>query len=146
MKKYEGYSLVEIIVTIGILIVISGLVYSLTFTQLNTHTSRDYIYALYTYVNLAQSNAYTSNGDQEYGVYITSDRFIYYEGEDKDHNTYTREYLSPASSLVSVDGSNDIHFEMKTLKPVNTSKVTISEGTMAYYVYINSEGMVDILR
>ena len=143
-KKLKGFSLLEIIVTVGILLLFSGIIFPFTITKIKRTQLQSYASEIAADIYFQQQEA--RNRNQPTGVFLESGQYTLFTGEtyatatEKDKKELKkRTYLS---SIMLNDGTS-IRFEGSSFKPLTYGSFLLSNGRSSVKIEINQEGLVE---
>ncbi|WKZ30833.1 MAG: prepilin-type N-terminal cleavage/methylation domain-containing protein [Candidatus Dojkabacteria bacterium] len=146
-SKYKGFTLIEIVVVIGIMIAAFAVVFPLTVSQIRENklisTAEEVAGAIFE----AQQYAYNKKNGLGYGIKFNSDSYEYISGAN--YNEAVADDLFTIESGVDVTESlfgtkTDIFFQPGSVRPDDPGEITISDGALTVTVSINSEGAIFI--
>jgi Tfp pilus assembly protein FimT len=146
-QKLEGFSLFELIVTMGILLILSIIVFPIA-TQKAQQTRLD-TYASELVTDLYFQQQQSTMRNESRGVLIESNGYTLFDGEssaeaiEKDIRSYPNNIRI---SSVSFSMGNEVLFPEGNFKPSSFGTLIISDGTFAVQVYINKEGLIGYER
>jgi prepilin-type N-terminal cleavage/methylation domain-containing protein len=143
-KQIHGFSLIEMIIVVGIFSLIS-LISSSIYTSFKSQGNINI--AAYTIVEglrHAQSNAEKAKGDSRWGVEILSDKIVVFKGDDyNSRDTGSDEFLNFPNGI-SASGLSEVVFEKITGITSNTGTTTLTKtnSTSTKDIYINEKGTI----
>ena len=142
--KLKGFSLFELLVTMGILLLLSTIVFPLATQKAQMSKLETYASQLVTDAYFQQQEAYLKGFQR--GLSISSDGYTLFDGEslatatDTDIKKYPRNI---SIESISFSSGNEIVFPEGTFKPSSFGTLIISDGTFSVRVYINQEGLIE---
>jgi type II secretory pathway pseudopilin PulG len=142
-KQLNGFSLFEIIVTLGILLIITVVVFPIAVNQAGKTKLESYANKIATDIYYQQQRSLNRNLEQ--GILVQSSRYILFDGEGYSSSTDTDIKNLPANiriHSVSLSSGNEILFEKGSFKPIVYGSLVVSDGIFSYRVYINREGLI----
>lgn len=146
-SNYNGFSLAEITVVLGIIAVMAGIVAPITLSELTsnrlTTTSSD----MKSSIIRLQQDSYANIDSGIYGIYYDGSTIFIYEGASYASSVWTEEIvmergISVKSFTVS-GGGNEIHFD-NSIDPNQSLSVVLTNGSKDQTLTVNIEGLVDI--
>jgi len=152
MEAKKGFSLIEILVVIGILSILVGFVLvimnSFQKERVLDATAEEIINSL----RLAQSKTLASEGASPYGIYFENDRFTLFKGAFFDSASPDNlVHQLPTTLLISqinlTDGTSSVAFERLTgyAEAEGTIKIEMaSDASQNKIIYIDSSGTVSL--
>ena len=143
-KTYTGFSLIEVILTLGILMTISIFVFPLTTEKVRLSRLNDYASQLTTDIYFQQQESYFKKASK--GVVFNTDGYTVFEGENYSEATdeFSKSFPRNISITTTISPTpNQILFNGESFKPISYGEVIISDGQNSIELYINKEGLVD---
>ena len=142
-KKLKGFSLLEIIVTLGIMMLFAGIVFPVGVNKSQKTKLESYASQLVTDIYYQQQRS--SFKDISTGVSLGVNTYTLFDGESLSTalDTDLRKY--PANiriTSIALTASNEIFFPAGEFKPSVYGTLLLTDGTNIVEVYINREGLV----
>ncbi len=143
-ENKKGFSLLEIILATGIIILITGI--SIPIYQ-SYQVRNDIDLAVFSIVEglyRAQALSRANRGDSTWGVYATTSKVIVFKGSDFNSRDINFDEENNISDTISISGINEIVFDKLTGYPKTTGTIiltTINNSTSS--ISINSKGMIE---
>lgn len=143
-KTYSGFSLLEIVLTIALLLLMGGILFPTTIgniakTQVNTYASQ--IATDIRYQQQRAKNRNISTGIYfQYGQYTLFDGDTFATGTDKDTKVLPNNIRIPVLSLTN---GNSIIFPAGEFRPSSYGNITLSTTGYSTKVNINMEGLIE---
>jgi prepilin-type N-terminal cleavage/methylation domain-containing protein len=143
-KKHttKGFSLVEVIVVLGIVAILTTTVMSV-YKNLNTQneiilTAQSVVHSL----RSAQVHARASASDSSWGVYVESGMVTVYKGAEYTvrDDSFDKEISFPESTTFS--GLNEISFLKFTGLPQVDGVMTLTNSNESIDIIVNEKGMI----
>lgn len=143
-ENLKGFSLLEIIVTVGILLLFSGIIFPFTITKIKRTQLQSYASEIVADIYFQQQEA--RNRNQPMGIFLESGQYTLFTGETYETATAKEKkelkrgtYLS---SIILNDGTS-IRFEGSSFKPLTYGSFLLSNGRSSVKIEINKEGLVE---
>lgn len=147
MKIYKGFTLIEVIVSVGIITLLGTLLVPISINQIYYSRSESIASVLASSLYTQQQNSFNSYENNEYGVVVNTNTITLYTGTSYAANTSSRDIETEGVVLQpSLGGGTEIHFSKNSLKPSVSGTILSSYGDANVTVLINSEGMISIVR
>lgn len=150
MYKYSAYTILEIVIVMGILVAVSIVVLPITLQQVEEARAEHAAIDISSRIFSAQQNAYNGKNNVEYGIRFTNNNYFLFTG-----NSYATATDAEAFDLLGQlkitqinleGGSDEIIFEQGSLMPSVTGYIQMTDNISTYRVTINSEGLITIAK
>lgn len=147
-----GFTLLEVIIVIGLFLVVSALSLHIDVRTIRTQTYRDDVNALETALRTARTRALTAycvgicTGPQAHGIYFAYDHYIIFQGNSYNPtNPYN--VSVPLDSGLRVHGLYTVTFLPRSGMATTTPHTVwdldlIQPGGVASAIHFNSEGRI----
>jgi len=142
-RKLKGFSIFEILITLGIILMLSALVFPFTLQKLQESKLNSYTSQLATDIYFQQQESYYKNSAR--GVSFSTHGYTIFDGETLDTATESSETEFPINiSVTAVDFPTGIefHFSQGEFKPSSSGYIQLFDGFNTMRVYINQEGLI----
>lgn len=138
----EGFTLIEILIAIAILIFIGVIGIIMTLDSYQRYLFRSDLDTAVALLSKARSSAMYSIGETSHGVYFgDDDYFILFRGDfygsDPDFD-----FPVEKSKVTSINGADEIIFNPPSGESADDT-LTLSNGIQSYDITINEEGGID---
>lgn len=145
--KYLGFTLIEVILVIGVITGIGAFVVPTTVTQIYFSRADSMANVIASSIYAQQQYSYNGYENNEYGIKVESNRLILYTGNTYDTRIYEKVINANGVELYpNLGGSDIIHFDNSSLKPTKSGTIRSQYGGVYVDVVINSEGLVYVDR
>lgn len=145
-KTMSAFTLMEIIVVIGLFVVIVGIVFPMSLRQISQNELSSTTQVLTSDIFTQQQKAHAGENDQSYGINFSGGSYEIYTGDSYVGATEKETMDIPSEfSITSIsfsDSNNDLNFSKGEFFPDAAGFVRISDSTDTYDVVINSEGAI----
>lgn len=136
-----GFTLVEIVIAMAILVIIAGSGFYAGFGQFQSYslrTDRDTVVSL---LQKARSRAMNNIGQVKHGFSIQGSNYVVFEGSSYATRNVGADQIIPKSSLVSLSGVSEVIFDQLT-GDVSTGagSITLTVAEADQIITINNEG------
>lgn len=142
LKNRAGFSLIEILVVIGIftvLLTVSTSVYN----NIKSHSNLDLATnGLVEALRFAQSSAQSGKGDSKWGVEVFSDKVLVFKGNAYLGRDVAFDKVLDFAGGISASGLSEIVFEKLTGATSTVGTVVLSNTSGNKNIYINEKGTV----
>lgn len=145
--KYLGFTLVEVILVIGVITGIGAFVVPTAVTQIYFSRADSMANVIASSIYAQQQYSYNGYENSEYGIKIESNRLILYTGNTYETRTSEKIINGDGVELYpTLGGSDIIHFDNSSLKPTTSGTIRSQYAGVFVDVVINSEGLVYVDR
>jgi prepilin-type N-terminal cleavage/methylation domain-containing protein len=141
-RGQSGFTLVELLLVMGIFVVIMGFTapVALDFlTRTDLSTSRDQAKSA---IRRAFQRARSSEGDSAWGVRVQPSKITIYKGNNFATRDQAYDEVSSISPTINFSGITDISFQKMSGTPSTTGNLSLSSSAGTRTLSINSEGRV----
>ena len=142
-NKLQGFSIFEILITLGIILMLSVLVFPFTIERLQETKLNTYASQLSTDIYFQQQESVYKNSLR--GISFSSNGYTIYDGETLSTATETSSQDFPSNvSITPVDfvNGNEFYFPEGEFKPSSSGYLILSDGMNSVRVFINREGLI----
>jgi prepilin-type N-terminal cleavage/methylation domain-containing protein len=141
-KDDRGFSLVEILVVIGIFSILATISVS-TYTNFKAHNSLEVTSnGLVEALRFAQLNSQAVNGDSKWGVKILENEMIIFKGSTYDSREISADQNIALVSGVVPSGLSEIIFEKVSGKTSTTGTIILTNNSGEKNILINEKGTI----
>ena len=146
----KGYTLIEVLVVIGLLLVITAVIMPLGVSILNRQDAKNSSENIKSLIFYYQQRAYSGDGDSDYIVKFNSSNVQFYKGSDTSTGvldqtiTLKSGVYIPSTNLTG--GTNEILFTKNNLLPSSSGTITFTNEGISYLLSINQEGFMEIYK
>ena len=143
-KKLYGFSLFEIIITMGILMLLSLIVFPVATQKAQQSKLESYVSKLSTDIYYQQQRAKMK--DMNAGIKFESNKYTLFDGASSPTSTETDIKTLPSNIYIysiTFDANNELFFPQGNFKPYVSGRVIVSDGTFSFEVRINPEGLIE---
>lgn len=149
-KKEAGFTLIEMLVVIGIVIVVAFIVVPISVVQLQGNKLESETKKLKSSMHNQQQYAYSAREDSAYGIVFNSGNYVLYQGDSYATATVTETIdLTNEVDIVQInfaDSSSEVNFAKNEFRPSTTGNIVISDGINSYTININSQGLIETTK
>lgn len=136
-----GFSLLEILLAIGILSVIFAIGLP---TSVDFYSSYQFDSEVNTFVSIleqARNSAMTNRNESSHGVYAAPNQFIIFQGSSYAARDISQDRIFPRDGNINISGPTELAFTSLSGQTASTT-YAFNRGQRSVNVYVNSEGMV----
>lgn len=144
IKQQSGFSLVEVLVVIGIVAILSTVSVS---SYVNHKTQNEFELAsteLVRHVNLAQQNARLGYQDSDWSLYKNENTVTLFAGDDYDSRDTAKDKDFEVNSRINISGPDTITFQKVSGYPKAVGTYTVGDGERSQVISINEYGTLTI--
>lgn len=144
MKKYSGFTLIEMLVVIAIVTMMGVFLIPISISQVYMSKADGVVNQLSSAIYKQQQDAYSGYLDSEFGIKIDSNSFTTYRGNSFDVgvNKVTTTFQTETISTSLTGGSTEIHFEKGSLRPSVNGSLNVGSSGISIQVVVNKEGLI----
>ena len=150
MRRLKAFTLLEVLVVLGILSAISVIIIPVAVSQLRRDQAESTATDITSAMFAQQQKAVTGQASSGYGIAIYSNKYTIYKGASlaaatvKDDVTFTSGLSISNINLAA--GGNEIKFNQGSVTPNTTGSFNINSSNSTYKVDINREGLISTTR
>jgi len=143
-KDLKGFSLLEIILTLGLLLFITALTFPTTTGNAQKSKIKEYASQIASDIYYQQQRAKSKNIST--GIYFTNGKYYLFDGDsfvtglDKDERDLPNNMYISSISLTTDDS---ILFQNGSFKPISFGNFNIGIGPQSVRIGINEEGLIE---
>ena len=145
-KSYKAYSLMEIVIILGLFFGILAMILPVGVRELQVNRAQTSAFDIESALNLVQSNAYTGLNGKDYGIKLETDKYITYTGNDYISQESSDEFILNLSVNISninlVPAITDINFNTGQLQANVSGSFDIGTPEQIYRVHITEQGLI----
>ena len=142
----RGFTLIEVIVVIGIMALLAGLGATVSFTYLRGQRLETSAELILSETMRAQTDAYTQADDQAHGVKVLSDRVVRFEGVSYAARITAKDEIDMFPGSLTVSGLSEWAFAAASFYPGTAGTMTLTDGDQSYDLTISSYGVVEVTK
>jgi prepilin-type N-terminal cleavage/methylation domain-containing protein len=148
--RKKGFTLVELVVVMGIMSIIGAFILPLTATDVKSNNAKNAANNLTSLLYSYQSSAYSGKDNKSYGLAFDVTGYTLFIGSSLATAESTeRINLDSGIYIYTIsltNSSNEIVFSPNSIKPLNYGEIRVSSENGVYGVSINQEGFIDYYR
>ena len=138
--KKQGFSLVELLIVIGIFMLIGNISYTV-YTNTKSHYSIEIgSGSIVETLRVAQANAMHGKLDSNWGVFIGSEHITMFVGDSYNTRDSGQDVMLSLPPKLVLTGVNEIVFENITGIPSVSGTITLHNGETVMNILINEKG------
>jgi Tfp pilus assembly protein FimT len=141
--KLHGFSLFEVLVTLGVLLMLSGLVFPFTIQKVQQSKLENHASQLVSDIFFQQQESYYKNSPR--GIAFSSNGYTIYDGESLASSTESSYKAYPNNiqiHSVNFFTGTEFNFPEGEFKPSSSGDLIITDGFNSIKIYINREGLI----
>lgn len=138
-----GFTLIELVVSIGILIIIFGLGAFVSMDTYRTQAFASEKTTLHTLLQKARSQAQHHVDGKAHGVYVTQSAYILFTGSSYAMRDTAKDISFPATPSIRESGLSEIVFAPLTARVASPGSMTLTDGVRSATFFVNDEGGID---
>ena len=141
--RSRGFSIIEILIVFGLVMILVGMTTPVGFRYYQVQLLDESVSLIFDTLLRAQQYALLQKNDSAFGVYFNNGEFVLFEGDSFVSRDQDKDESFVFSEDISIIGSQEIVFSKREGVPSATGTITISSGSLAEYIEVNSVGRVD---
>jgi len=140
----RGYTLIEILIVIGITSVVVGLAVPVSISQLSRNRAIDAAAEISSNLFLYQQYSYSKKDGKRYGARINAENYemVISEDETIDGSDEFVLYEYPDKVTVDVLSDDEFFFDEGGFRPSEPMNFSINYGSASVVIEINSQGLI----
>lgn len=139
--KLSGFSLVEMLLTMGLLVSLTGLSMTIYMSYLDQNKLDSARSTVVQALTAAQTNAAAAVGDSEWGVRVNTANVILFKGSSYATRDATQDFTYTYSTTVSLSGPTEVVFSRVYAVPATTGTITLSLFGKSEAIQLNSKAI-----
>lgn len=143
-KNMKGFSLLEIILTLALLLLITAITFPTTLGNVQKSKARTISSQIATDLYYQQQRARSKNIST--GVYFENGRYTLFDGDSFSVGTEKDQKILPSNiriSSISLTTNNSVLFEGSEFKPVSFGSLYVLVMGQSFRVSMNEEGLIE---
>lgn len=140
--RQAGFTLIEILISIGIMLVLLGLTTPFTihfYRRYQIVTERSLLLSL---LRQARTLSFAGAGSTDHGVHIASASYTLFEGSSYAARDQSKDQAFDRASNVTITGPSDMLFKYLSARAASAS-FTFDNGTLQEKIMVNREARID---
>ena len=146
LKAYKrfsrGFSVIEMLIVIGIVMIIVGITAPVGFRYYQTQLLDESTCLVFDTLRRAQQNAMFQKNDNAFGVFFEENSFTLFDGSTFLTRDENEDEVFILSNNISLSGLQEIVFSRKHGTTAD-GEIVISMGNISEYVDVNTKGRID---
>ena len=142
----KGFTLIEIIVVMGLFSVISFMTIPTSINQYKRYVAKESALNIMHFLRISQNNAKVRLFGMPSGFKILPDSFVVFSGESYVSRFLDVDEVYALPGSVSVEGMQEVIFDEITGIPSTSGIIEVISGGYSYDIYISDNGLVEILQ
>jgi prepilin-type N-terminal cleavage/methylation domain-containing protein len=144
IMSQKGFSLTEVLLSIGLISLVSASLYVVNIQYLHRNEMQDALTTLHNALNFAQSSAIAMRQDSEWGVHAAGSVITVFKGSTFSARETLHDDDFAVSPGVSITITNDIVYEKYTGVIPNAISATVTaRNNESTTLQINTEGIIN---
>lgn len=140
---HTGFTLIEILIVIGIFAILAGLGLFLGFDVYTSNALRSERNTLLSVLEKTRSRAMNNMNESGHGLYITSSEYIMYRGSSYASRNPSYDENIQANPAIAHTGLQEVSFGQLTGNPSATGTITLSDAVRSLNISVEDEGMIN---
>lgn len=140
---HNGFTLLEIVITMGILALLATLTLPLTTDAYRSFVLDSELKNFISILRRSQSFAMSNKLESDYGVKLQPDNFVVFKGSSFVARDPDFDENYPREGAVTITGFDEIVFQRLSGSPTATATAELSAGSGTRIININRYGSID---
>jgi type II secretory pathway pseudopilin PulG len=146
MEKESGFTIVELILVIGLILTLGGFMLSFGLGFYRSQVLEDATARINTVLREAQGKAFYEKRDASFGVRFKPDSYIFFQGESFSGRVSELDLTYDLPEPVSISGPDEVVFTQGSGTSTFSGVLTLKLGVKKREIEINSEGKIGIQK
>lgn len=147
MNRLSAFTLVEMLVFLGILLIISGFAVVLSLPQLAAIKGEGSVKELSSAIFTQQQSAFSGLSGKAYGIRFNTNSYDLFVGESwaarESSENFTITTGGEITAISLNNGSSEIVFATESFFPNTDGEIIVTEGSQQFAVLVNNQGLID---
>ncbi|MDO8443050.1 MAG: prepilin-type N-terminal cleavage/methylation domain-containing protein [bacterium] len=142
-SKVRGFTLIEVMIVVGILAGLAGLGLFVSVDLYKSYTFYSERNIVISIIQKARNQSLVNINESKHGVYLESGRYTIFQGENYVSRNAVYDEIIEAGPTISRTGLTEIVFDQLNGNPNITGNITLSEGLRSSIISIENEGRIN---
>lgn len=145
--KLSGFSILEIVVVMAILVIIGALVMPTSVKDMRVEEVKTTASDIASQIRQQQNYAFNGRENKAYGISFTNNMFSTYSGNTISLGQDVDAFNTKPGIVISTNltgNSTEINFQSSSLTPSVVGYINLTNDSATYRININKEGMISI--
>jgi len=138
----EGFTLIEILISLGIFGFITGLGLFVSLDFYKSYTLNSERILLVSLLVNARNYSITNINESRHGIYLKTDEYVIFQGDSYASRNPIYDESFKVNSLITNTGLTEILFDQLTGQPNVTGNIMLSNGVKSSIIFIQNEGRI----
>lgn len=139
----EGFTFIELVIVLGIFAILFAVGLPIGFDAYRNYLLNSETTNLVSFLRRAQSSAFSNVNGSAHGIYMSSDKFIIFEGASYVARNASRDQEFYRTTSVDISGPAEIVFSSLSGNPNIPSSFILSNLLRIQRIEINEQGTID---
>ena len=146
LKKYKAYTIIEILLVLGVLLLLGFLALPLAIREIQTGKTDSFVRELNSSFKMISQDAFSGKDGKDYGIALFPDRYIIFIGSSLNNSEDELIYAVcddvTIQNINLLDLGNEIVFKSMSQKSDNYGSFEIADKYSVFKFEINKEGLI----
>lgn len=138
----KGFTILEIMLIIGILVIIFSLGLPITFDFYKNYQLQAEGDKFISLLEMTRNSSMVNLNQFPHGIYWDNDNFIIFEGSSFATRNQSQDQNFPRAKTISISGPNEIIFNSLSGQ-ITSSTFVFNNGDKSFNIYVNQEGQIN---
>lgn len=144
-KSRAGFSLVELLLVIGITFIIGVFMFPISVSFLQSQILDETTELLLSSMRRAEMQAMYEKHDSSFGVKLLSDSYVLFEGDSYSSRNVSEDEVFQIPSALTVSGIDEVVFLQRTGIPSTVGTIVLTRSLEQHIIDLNNEGKLEQL-
>lgn len=137
----KGFTLIEMLIVIGIMAIIASAGIPVVLNLYRDYRMNSEVRLLSSVLERARDKAMNNFNGSAHGVFIGSDNYVIFEGDDYETRNTSQDLIVPRAGAIAISGASELVFEQLSGRTSSTTLI-LNDGINQNFIYINEEGKI----
>jgi type II secretory pathway pseudopilin PulG len=142
MKRRSGFTLVEITISLGVTLILFGVVAIISINFIKNRTAEVVTETMVSYLRAAEQRALGSEGNISHGISLANGNLTMFRGASYAGRQTAYDTIMPYPSYIAFSGITEVIFAKQTGTPSVTGTITVNNGIHSSVITIYSTGAI----
>jgi type II secretory pathway pseudopilin PulG len=142
MKSRCGFTLIEITISLGVTLILFGVVAIISINFIKNRTAEVVTETLVSYLRAAEQRALASEGNTNHGVSVAGGNLTMFRGTSYALRQTAYDTIMPYPSYITFSGITEVVFAKQTGVPQSAGTIAVNNGIHSSVITVYSTGAI----